>query len=155
MIKPGLFISVVFKGAGSSRPREGGTQIRDPDDSIAVMAPRAPTVWDGDAPRGAHMQAAGIAFPVSSLERLGLKDEFIALFDAQNPNVFLATLRASPRVKAIAMEMISPVAAGRAGELLLSAHATEILAKNHVDVTRQRERRPRIRPGAVAAAGGR
>ena len=45
------------------------------------MALREPTLWDGDAPRGAHMQAAGIAFPVSSLERLGLMDEFIELFD--------------------------------------------------------------------------
>ena len=98
------------------------------------MALREPTLWDGDAPRGAHMQAAGIAFPVSSLERLGLMDEFIELFDSQNQesqnqNVFVASLMASPRIKAIAMEMISPVAVGRSAELLLSAHATEILAR--------------------------
>ena len=129
IIKAGLFISVVLKGSGSGRPRHGGEQVRYSDDSIAVMALREPTLWDGDAPRGAHMQAAGIAFPVWSLERLGLKDEFIELFDTENQNVFLASLMASPRVKAIAIEMISPVAEGRAGELLLSAHATEILAR--------------------------
>ena len=61
------------------------------------MALRQPTLWNGDSPRGAHMQAAGIAFPVSSLERLGLGDEFIKLFCAQNPNVFVATLQASPK----------------------------------------------------------
>jgi len=129
MIKAGLFISVVLKGTGGTRSREGATQVRYTDDSIAIMALREATLWDGDAPRGAHMQAAGIAFPVSSLERLGLRDEFIKLFGPQNPNVFVAQLQASPRVKAIAMEMISPVAEGRAAELLLSAHATEILAR--------------------------
>jgi AraC-like DNA-binding protein len=121
MIKAGLFISVVLKGTGGTRSREGATQVRYTDDTIAIMALREATLWDGDAPRGAHMQAAGIAFPVSSLERLGLRDEFIKLFGPQNPNVFVA--------QAIAMEMISPVAEGRAAELLLSAHATEILAR--------------------------
>ena len=129
MIKAGLFISVVLKGTGGTRSREGATQVRYSDDSIAVMALREPTLWDGDAPRGAHMQAAGIAFPVRSLERLGLADQFLELFGPQSPNVFVASLKASPRVKAIAMEMISPVAEGRAAELLLSAHATEILAR--------------------------
>ena len=133
-IKAGLFISVVLKGAGGGRSRQGAKEVRYSDESIMVMALREPTLWDGDAPRGAHMQAAGMAFPVSSLERLGLMDEFIELFDsqnqeAQNQDVFVASLTASPRVKAIAMEMISPVAVGRSAELLLSAHATEILAR--------------------------
>ncbi|XIA67726.1 helix-turn-helix transcriptional regulator [Bradyrhizobium sp. TZ2] len=129
IIKAGLFISVVLKGAGGGRPRHGANRVRYSDDSIAVMALREPTLWDGDAPRGAHMQAAGIAFPVSSLERLGLSDDFLELFGTQNRKVFATSLRASPRIKAIAMEMISPVAEGRAAELLLSAHATEILAR--------------------------
>jgi AraC-like DNA-binding protein len=134
IIKAGLFISVVLKGSGGGRSRQGASEVRYSDDSIAVMALREPTHWDGDAPRGAHMQAAGIAFPVSSLKRLGLMDEFIELFDSQhqeteNQDVFLASLIASPRIKAIAMEMISPVAVGRSAELLLSAHATEILAR--------------------------
>jgi AraC-like DNA-binding protein len=129
VIKAGLFISVVLKGAGSGRVRKGASRISYSDASIVVMALREPTLWDGDAPRGAHMQAAGVAFPVASLERLGLMDEFIELFDSQNRNVFATTLRAPPRIKAIAMEMISPVAVGRTAELLLSAHATEILAR--------------------------
>jgi AraC-like DNA-binding protein len=139
IIRAGLFISVVLKGSGGGGPREGANQARYSDNSIVVMALREPVLWDGDAPRGAHMQAAGMAFPISSLERLGLRDEFIDLFDirnqvirnqiSQNRNVFVASLRASPRVKSIAMEMISPVAAGRCAELLLSAHATEILAR--------------------------
>jgi AraC-like DNA-binding protein len=129
VIKAGLFISVVLKGAGSGRARKGASRISYSDASIVVMALREPTLWDGDAPRGAHMQAAGVAFPVASLERLGLMDEFVELFDSQNRSVFVTTLRAPPRIKAIAMEMISPVAVGRTAELLLSAHATEILAR--------------------------
>ncbi|CAN7627279.1 AraC family transcriptional regulator [Bradyrhizobium sp. LjRoot220] len=129
VIKAGLFVSVILKGAGSGRARKGAKTISYSDASMVVMAFREPTLWDGDAPRGAHMQAAGVAFPVSSLERLGLMDEFIGLFDSQKRNVFVASLKASPRIKAIAMEMISPVAAGRAADLLLSAHAMEILAR--------------------------
>lgn len=129
VMKAGLFISVVLKGSGSGRPRRGASRVQYSDDSIAVMALREPTAWEGDAPRGAHMQAAGIAFPVTSLEQLGLRREFLELFSGQDQNVFVTTLRASPRVKALAMEMISPVAEGRAAELLLSAHATEILVR--------------------------
>jgi len=134
IIKAGLFISVVLKGSGGGRPRQGANQVRYSDESIMVMALRKPVLWDGDAPRGAHMQAAGMAFPVSSLEQLGLMNEFIELFDSQNQDsqnqdVFVASLRASPRLKAIAMEMICPVAVGRSAGLLLSAHATEILAR--------------------------
>ena len=129
IIKAGLFISVILKGAGSGRARQSAKAISYSDASIVVMAFREPTLWDGDAPRGAHMQAAGVAFPVSSLERLGLMDEFIDLFDAQNRNVFVASLKASPRIRAIAMEMISPLAEGRTAELLLSAQATEMLAR--------------------------
>jgi len=58
-----------------------------------------------------------------------LADQFLELFGPQSPNVFVASLKASPRVKAIAVEMISPAAQGRVGELLLSSHATEILAR--------------------------
>ena len=129
VIKAGLFVSVILKGAGSGRARKGTTWISYSDASLVVMALKEPTLWDGDAPRGAHMQAAGVAFPVASLERLGLMDEFIGLFDTKDQNVFVASLKASPRIKAIAIEMISPVADGRTAELLLSAHATEMLAR--------------------------
>ena len=129
IVKAGLFISVVLKGSGDGGPREVNHGVRYSDNSVVVMALREPTPCGGDAPRGAHMQAVGIAFPVRSLERLGLEDEFLELFGPQTPNIFVASLTASPRVKAIAVEMISQVAEGRAGELLLSAHATEILAR--------------------------
>jgi AraC-like DNA-binding protein len=129
IIKAGLFLTVVLKGAGGGGPREDTNRFRYTDNTIVVMALREPTPCGGDAPRGAHMQAASIAFPVTSLERLGLRNEFLDLFGAQDRTAFVASIKASPRIQAIAMEMISPVAEGRAGELLLSAHATEILAR--------------------------
>lgn len=129
IIKAGLFLTVVLKGTGGGGPRKGVNRFRYTDNSIVVMALREPTPCGGDAPRGAHIQAAGIVFPVSSLERLGLMDEFIDLFGAPDRSVFVTSFKASPRVQAIAMEMISPGVEGKAGELLLSAHATEILAR--------------------------
>jgi AraC-like DNA-binding protein len=129
VIKAGLFISVVLKASGEYRPRNGSKQYRYSDDSVAVMALREPTMWDGESPRGAHMQAAGLAFPLASLDRLGLRGEFLDLFAGGRDNIFVTTLHAAPRVRAIAMEMISPVADGRPAELLLSAHATEILGR--------------------------
>jgi len=129
VIKAGLFVSVVLKASGEYRPRNGSKHYRYSDDSVAVMALREPTMWDGESPRGAQMQAAGLAFPLASLERLGLRQEFLDLFGAGHENIFVTTLRASPRVRAIAMEMISPIADGRPAELLLSAHATEILSR--------------------------
>jgi transcriptional regulator GlxA family with amidase domain len=75
------------------------------------------------------MRAVSIAFPSSSLESLGLRNEFLDLFGAHDRAAFVASLKASPRVQAIAMEMLSPKIEGRTGQLLLSAHATEILAR--------------------------
>lgn len=131
VIKPGLFLTVVLKGAGSGGPRKGTQRFRYTGNSIAVMALREPTPWGGDAPRGAQMHAAGVAFPLASLERMGLRDEFLALFPPERA-YFVTTFKAPPRILAIAAEMISPSVEGRAGELLLSAYATELLARTIV-----------------------
>lgn len=128
VIKAGLFLTVVLKGAGSGGPRKGTARFRYSDNTIAVMALREPTACGGDAPGGAHMRAAGVAFPSGSLERLGLHDEFLSLFEPHD-SVFIASLKAPPRIQAIAAEMLSPVIGGHAGQLLLSAHATEILVR--------------------------
>ena len=128
IIKPGLFLTVVLKGTGAGGPRKGAARFRYADNTIVVMALREPTPCGGDAPRGAHMRAAGVAFPASSLEQLGLRDEFLDLFEPRQ-SVFITSLKASPRIQAIAVEMLSPVIEGKAGQLLLSAHATEILVR--------------------------
>ena len=129
IIKAGLFLTVVLEGSGCGGPRKGANRFRYTNNTIVVMALREPTPCGGDAPRGAHMRAVSIAFPSSSLDRLGLRSEFLDLFGAHDRLAFVASLKASPRIQAIAMEMLSPMIEGRTGQLLLSAHATEILAR--------------------------
>src|SRR5262249_13492479 len=128
VIKPGLFLTVVLKGTGGGGPRTGAPRFRYSDNSIVAMALKEPTPCGGDAPRGAQIRAVGIAFPLPWLEQSGLREEFLALF-REGRSVFVGALKAPPRIQAIAAEMIAPMAEGRAGELLLAAHATEILAR--------------------------
>lgn len=128
VIKPGLFLSVILKGAGSNGPRKGTQRLRYTNNSVTVLAVKEPTPWGGEAPRGAEMQAVGVAFPVTSLERIGLREEFLALF-AEGRDYFFTTFSASPRIQALAAEMITPIGQGRTSDLLLAAQATEILAR--------------------------
>ncbi|WP_334418972.1 MULTISPECIES: helix-turn-helix transcriptional regulator [unclassified Bradyrhizobium] len=128
VIKPGLFLSVVLQGVGSGGPLRGTQRFRYSNNSITVLGLKEQMLWEGDAPRGAQMRAVGVAFPIASLERIGLRDEFLMLFP-KDRGFFFASFKAPPRIQAIAAEMISPSAEGRAGELLLSAQATELLAR--------------------------
>jgi len=75
------------------------------------------------------MFAAGLAFPMASIDRLGLQQEFLDLFSEEGTDEFVVALKAPPRILAMATEMLSPTLKGRAEELLLSAHAMEILAR--------------------------
>lgn len=129
VIKPGLFVTIVLKGDGQGGPRRGGKRFRYSENSIVVMALRKPVACGGEAPAGAHMIAAGLAFPKASIERLGLQQGFLDLFRTDGSDTFMMTLKASPRIVAMAGEMLRPPLEGRAEELLLSAHATEILAR--------------------------
>ncbi len=107
VIKPGLFVSVVLQGAGHGGPRRGAKRFS----------------------YGARMFAAGLAFPMASIDRLGLQQEFLDLFSEEGTDEFVVALKAPPRILAMATEMLSPTLKGRAEELLLSAHAMEILAR--------------------------
>jgi len=129
VIKPGLFVSVVLQGAGHGGPRRGAKRFRYTENTIVVMALRRPVLCGGEAPGGARMFAAGLAFPLSSIDRLGLQQEFLDLFSEEGTDEFVVALKAPPRILAMATEMLSPTLKGRAEELLLSAHAMEILAR--------------------------
>lgn len=129
VIKPGLFVTIMLKGAGQGGPRRSAKRFRYSENSIVVMALRKPLACAGEAPSGAHMFAAGLAFPKASIDRLGLQREFLELFSSNDSDEFVVTLKAPPRVLAMATEMLSPTLDGPAKELLLSAHAMEILAR--------------------------
>jgi AraC-like DNA-binding protein len=129
VVKAGLFVTIVLKGAGQGGPRRGPKRFRYSENSIVVMALRKPLACGGDAPDGTRMSAVGLAFPKASIERLGLQREFLDLFSRSGSDEFVVTLKAPPRLLAMATEMLCPTLGGRAEELLLSAHATEILAR--------------------------
>jgi AraC-like DNA-binding protein len=129
IVKAGLFVIIVLKGSGHGGPRRGANRFRYSENTMVVMALKRPVPCDGEAPRGVHMFAAGLAFPKASIERLGLQREFLDLFSERGVDEFVVTLKAPPRILAMATEMLSPTLTGRAEELLLSAHAMEILAR--------------------------
>jgi AraC-like DNA-binding protein len=129
IVKAGLFVAIVLRGSGDGGPSRGTKRFRYAENTMVVMALRKAVPCDGQAPRGAHMFAAALAFPEASLERLGLQQEFLELFSESECDAFVITLKAPPRMLAMATEMLSPTLRGPAEELLLSAHAMEILAR--------------------------
>jgi AraC-like DNA-binding protein len=128
VVNPSIMISLVLKGVGEGGSWGEGASLRYGDNTLVVLAMRKPTRWWGQVPRGAHLRAVGLAFPLTSLERLNLRDEFDGLFRAAGADVLTATLKASPRLLAIAGEMLSPPLKGSLAGLLLGAHSAEILA---------------------------
>jgi AraC-like DNA-binding protein len=129
VVKPGLYLSIILEGSGEGGPRDHTHRIHYAENQMTAMAVRAPTRCGGDAPRGAHIRAAGLAFPMSSIVRLAIEREFLDLFRTTDDDVVTVALRAPPRLQAIALEMLSPIVDGQAGELLLGAQATEVLAR--------------------------
>lgn len=129
ILKPGLFVSVVLEGDGEGGPRDSSTRFHYSKNQIAIVAIREPTPWGAAAARGTSMRAASLAFPRGSIERLGLGEAFLGLFNATDRPTIFAALKATPRIQAIATEMLSPTIKGREGTLLLAAQATEILAR--------------------------
>lgn len=129
IMKPGLFLSIVLEGMGEGGPLDKRERFRYSENQMLAMAIREPTLCGGDAPQGAHIRAAGVAFPLSSIIRLDLEEEFRALFKATDQPMFIVSMRAPPRIQALATEMLSPMVEGQAGKLLLRAQATELLAR--------------------------
>jgi AraC-like DNA-binding protein len=129
VVKAGLYISVILSGDGSGGPSDGSAHISYTENMLTVMALREPTACDGFAPRGALMQAASLAFPLETIERFGLSREFLNLFETGGQGMVFVSLKAHPRLQAIALEMLKPSVDGRPGELLLSAQALELLAR--------------------------
>jgi len=140
IVKHGLFLSIVLEGSGRGGTSDGIDRHSYCDNQMLAMAVREPTSCNGEASGGSHMRAVGVAFPLASIQRLGLEQEFVKLFSTTERPVLSMNLPATPRVQALATEMLSPTIEGRAGQLLLKAQATELLARSlfvlrhHVDI---------------------
>ena len=127
-MKPGLYMTIVLEGTGESFTNDGLEKVRYSENLLLGMAIREPTPCSGEAPRG-PIRAVGIGFPRASITALGLEQEFVDLFRTTERHVLVFSVQAPPRIQAIAAEILSPALDGPAGKLLMSAQATEILAR--------------------------
>ncbi|MGV7212688.1 helix-turn-helix transcriptional regulator [Bradyrhizobium sp. UFLA05-112] len=121
--QPGLFISVAFDGGKGRGNLAHGRGCRKQITVIAVREAAAvarPVQCD-------ERPAIGLALPKASIDGLGLEHDFRALFENDESGAVVVSLKASPRIQAIAAEMFSPPVDGNAAKLLLSAHAAEII----------------------------
>ncbi|TKT72291.1 helix-turn-helix domain-containing protein [Afipia massiliensis] len=128
IMKPGLYMTIVLEGTGESCTNDGPERVRYSENQLLGMAIREPTPCSGEAPRG-PIRAVGIAFPRTSITALGLEQEFVDLFRTAERPVLVFSVQAPPRIQAIAAEILSPTLDGPAGKLLMSAQATEVLAR--------------------------
>lgn len=128
IMKPGLYMTIVLEGTGESCTNDGPERVRYAQNQLLGMAIREPTPCSGEAPRG-PIRAVGIAFPRTSIVALGLEQEFVDLFKATERPVLVFSVQAPPRIQAIAAEILSPTLEGPVGKLLMSAQATEVLAR--------------------------
>lgn len=128
VMKPGLYMTIVLEGTGESSVCDGPEKIRYSENRLLGMAIREPTPCSGEAPSGA-IRAVGIAFPRSSIAALGIEQEFLDLFKTTDRPVLAFSMQAPPRIQAIASEILSPGFDGPSAKLLMSAQATEILAR--------------------------
>lgn len=116
----GLFISVAFDDRAG---RGILTRAASGERQMTAIAARE----DSAVARSSDRPAIGLALPRASIDALGLGDEFEALFGNDGAGTAVVSLTASPRIEAVAAEMFSPPVTGNVGQLLLSAHAAEII----------------------------
>ncbi len=138
IMKPGLYMTIVLEGTGESCTNDGPERVRYSENHLLGMAIREPTPCSGEAPRG-PIRAVGIAFPRTSITALGLEQEFVDLFRTTERSVLVFSVQAPPRIQAIAAEILSPTFDGPAGKLLMSAQATEVLARGMQALRRNAE----------------
>lgn len=128
IMKPGLYMTLVLEGTGESYACDGPEKIRYAENKLVGMAIREPTPCSGEA-LGGQIRAVGVAFPYASITALGFEQEFLDLFRTTERPVLAFSVQAPPRIQAIAAEILSPSLDGQAAKLLMSAQATEILAR--------------------------
>jgi len=137
-MKPGLYMTIVLEGTGESYACDGPEKIRYSENKLLGMAIREPTPCSGEAPSG-PIRAVGVAFPYASIAALGFEKEFLELFRATERPVLAFSVQAPPRIQAIAAEILSPALDGQAAKLLMSAQATEVLARGMFALRRNTE----------------
>lgn len=125
VLPPSLFICLHFDSTGEGASGSAHKEVAG-ETKISVVAVREPGAV-GETIRRGESFAIGLAFAQGSIGGLGLEKEFLALFKESRAKTTVASLKATPRIQAIAAEMFSASLDRSGAQLLLRAHAAEIL----------------------------
>ena len=128
IIHPGLFISIVLSGNALAGPGRQNLIADYADNSFVAIAVRETSDWFSLTMDSPMMQGLGVAFPLSSLARLKLNDEFANLF-GKGDSFRVARMAVSPRMQSLAEEALLNPASDVLQNLLLDAHAMEIMVR--------------------------
>ena len=127
-VKAGLYIGIVLQGAGESWLSDSSHRFCYSDNVLSALALREDQRLDAESRRDSRVRSVGVCYPLESLQRLDLVDAFEELFP-DGETFFHRMLPASPRMQAIAGELIWTTTEGAARTLLLAAQASEMLVR--------------------------
>jgi AraC-like DNA-binding protein len=127
-VKAGLYIGIVLQGTGESWLTNSSHRFCYSNNVLSALALREDQRLDAESRRDSRVRSVGVCYPLESLRRLDLVDAFDELFP-DGVTFFHKMLPASPRIQAIASELIWPTTEGAARTLLLAAQASETLVR--------------------------
>jgi AraC-like DNA-binding protein len=128
LVRAGLYIGIVLQGTGESWLSDSSHRFCYSDNVLSALALREDQRLDAESRRDSRVRSVGVCYPLESLRRLDLVDAFEELFP-DTETFFHRMLPASPRIQAIAGELIWPTTEGAARTLLLAAQASEMLVR--------------------------
>lgn len=126
ILHPGLFISVVLRGAAKAGPSEWNASIDYRDGNLIAFAIAETTDWVGVLSEGSAMRGVGISVPFSALASLGLSDSFHGLFGSGG-GIVIGRASADARLQGICETMLQMRAPDDCGCVLLDAYSMEAI----------------------------
>lgn len=126
VLHPGLFISIVLRGAATAGPMRCGASIGYADGEVIAFALAETTDWVGVLNKGSAMRGIGLAVPSSALALLGLSGSFQSLFEQGGP-VVSARGAANGRLQAICESLLHMRAPDNCDRVLLDAYSMEAI----------------------------
>lgn len=128
--KPSLFITAILCADWKDgEPSSNVTELPYVENTLLAFAMREPVTWIGETPRCDRLRVVGIGVPAEMLSALGLGDHFDDMFEDRGAPIAIKAMPMSPRIKALAEEMLDPPAEDGIGRLLAEAHASEMIAR--------------------------
>ncbi len=128
--RPSLFLSVTLSaGWKDGEPETNLPDVPHANNMVLAIAIREPTLWTGTTPCCDRLRSVGIAVPAESLVSLGLGDHFEDLFEDAGAPLAVRALPLTAKIRSLAEDMLAPPQDGPIRQLLIDAHATEIVAR--------------------------